>query len=324
MMISRISWSIFMFSLTIGCKSNVSGNIDESKTTSDDGPKLYDKTSTKVPMDPIVPKIVTEGVTERVPIVKSKLGYIPLVTSRIAFECGLEGTIKERINDCEQNKPESADKVKVTIEDTRNSNLEEKLYSWSLVTSISSSSDDFYQVWLDNKTNLLWSDKYGGSSAFNANWCKASGSSNKNSSPLSEADVDKICSSDEFQNQKAPQSYCAEDLQNLSGKLTLSKGRSITKNFAKGNLGQDEKKGKITWWLPTIDQFREAQLHGADLVLPNFNNERNSWFWTSSIDNTKLKSQEKLALIFKGDTGSTLAKSRREEYSIRCVGKAED
>lgn len=322
-MIYKHSCFVLIFSSIVSCKSNVSSSLTESKATSDEEPRYYDKNSENVPMDPIVPRIGAEGVNKRIPHVEEKFGYNHWVKLRIAFQCGFEGTIEERISDCETRKTPSA--VVVTFEDTTVNDLELKEYSWSLVTSISSGPNEYFQVWRDNKTKLLWGDKYGGSRAFTTNWCKASGSNSKEGSPLGEADVDKICSDNQFQDQKDPLSYCAEDLEHLSGKLKLtgSDGKSIGKNLAKGNLSKSEKQGKVTWWLPTADQFREAQLHGANLLLPNFQFEKNSWFWTSSIDAFKTSSSERKALVFKGESGGVIGKSRKEQYSVRCVGKAE-
>jgi hypothetical protein len=320
---NKFNWFLLLLNFSFGCKSNMNDSVNELQSTDDQKVSLYDSNSSKIPMDPVVPQINSEGVKKIVKKASSESGYNPVVSRTFSFECGLEGNIEKRIKDCEKNQTQ---KLKTTIEDPNHDELEKMLYSWSLVSSMKSSEsselNDYYQVWRDNKTNLIWSDKYGGINVFKTNWCKASGSNNKSNSPLSENDSDSICNTAKYQDQTDPVSYCAEDSQFLAGKIYTSKHKVLEKNYAKAGLSKEDAGGNVTWWLPTIDQFREAQIHGADLILPNSTNGINSWFWTSSIDNRREKTLEKYALIFKGETGSVLTRSRRQEFSVRCVGKS--
>lgn len=320
-MCKKFNLFFILLSFSIGCKSNMNGNASELQANDEPKNSLYDSNSSKTPMDPVVPRLNSEGVKGTVKKANSETGYNPVISRKISFECGFEGNIEKRIKDCESKKKPNT--LNVTIEDPNHEELENMLYSWSLVSSIRAlGTDDYYQVWRDNKTDLLWSDKYGGANVFKTNWCKASGSNNKSSSPLSEDDDDKICNTEPFQDQNDPVSYCAEDSQFLAGKIYTSKHKALEKIYAKASLSKDANAGNVTWWLPTIDQFREAQIHGADLILPNSTNEVNSWFWTSSVESKSDKSSERGAFVFKGDRGSAIAKSRREGFSVRCVGKA--
>jgi hypothetical protein len=71
----------------------------------------------------------------------------------------------------------------------------------------------------------------------------------------------------------------------------------------------------VTWRLPSIDEYKEAEKNGIWKALPNMN----YWFWSSSVH----RSYSDVAWLFVGDYGST-GSGYRNDYgyvSVRCVAR---
>lgn len=131
-----------------------------------------------------------------------------------------------------------------------------------------------HEVWMDLRTRLVWSDRLEAN-----NWCKASGNDED------EAGID--CSSNTLD-------YCTAD--NL---FQSQKGNSET---------------IISWRLPTRNDFLQADINGARIVLPN----RDFAFWTATIDS----SNNAKAWTINGKNGVLESVSRNSGApSIRCVGR---
>ncbi|MGK0367152.1 MAG: hypothetical protein ACI9QD_000286 [Thermoproteota archaeon] len=101
--------------------------------------------------------------------------------------------------------------------------------NWKLVTYFEDDpNSSTYQVWIDLRTKMLWSDKITAS-----NWCKASGNQETNTIDCNDiGDNENICNTDSL------------------GALS------------KGNLDL-----KVQWRLPTRGDFLQADLNGARSIL---------------------------------------------------------
>lgn len=131
-----------------------------------------------------------------------------------------------------------------------------------------------HEVWMDMRTRLIWSDRLESN-----NWCKASGNQED------EGGID--CTSNTL-------FYCTTD--NLFQE-------------AKGNT-----ETIVDWRLPTRNDFLQADINGARVILKNNNHD----FWSATIDsNNNAK-----AWTVHGKTGELESTSRSSgSPSIRCVGR---
>jgi hypothetical protein len=206
-----------------------------------------------------------------------------------ALECGTTGTIADRVADCQTKNSPAAELHEASSPPK---------YWWTLVTRTATGET----VWRDNITGLIWSDVI----STGANWCHASGSNNKSGSPLAELDsVGGVCDNVNHQSQDAPISLCAEDATNLNG--------TLASHPAKGGLGKlSGATTVVTWWLPSIEDFRKAHEHGAAKVLPEWNLR----FWSASVF-----SYDRFgAWQFYGSSGNVYVFNRDNYYGVRCVG----
>jgi hypothetical protein len=70
----------------------------------------------------------------------------------------------------------------------------------------------------------------------------------------------------------------------------------------------------VTWRLPSIDEYKEAEKNGIRKALPNMN----YWFWSSSV----LHSNSSGAWLFSGYYGDTVYYVfRNDDDSVRCVAR---
>jgi len=77
----------------------------------------------------------------------------------------------------------------------------------------------------------------------------------------------------------------------------------------------------VTWRLPSIDEYKEAEKNGIRKALPNMNH----WFWSSSVH----RSDSDYAWLFNGSNGYTYYDDRTGYYvfryiyvhSVRCVAR---
>jgi hypothetical protein len=186
--------------------------------------------------------------------------------------------------------------------------------SWTLVTVYSGTLADgatcdatCYEVWRDNRTGLLWSDRLEDSVGAGTNyyWCHASGSSNSANVNASYREVDPsgYCSGGTYQNQTNPVSLCFED----TGFTT-----STNLDPMKGNMHKHSGSATVKWRLPTKYDFEVAEHNGIRHVLPNMA----TWFWSASVNSDSRIS----AWLFNGNNGYVDPDPRTNTFGVRCVG----
>jgi hypothetical protein len=167
------------------------------------------------------------------------------------------------------------------------------------------------ELWRDDRTGLVWSDHLG-----DANWCKAAGASNRVGSPYAEDDPSNICDSATNQSQTAPVSLCYEDSTWLSTPTGLTDGSTFEYDNAKVGL-RASTTPSVDWRLPTIEDWRLANINGVRHVLPNMGRG----FWSASVDSSYRDS----AWLFHGGYGSIYHSyyviRDSSFYSVRCVGR---
>lgn len=145
--------------------------------------------------------------------------------TRPAFPCGLvlTATLAEKIADCalkEKNGP-LASWSGMTHANSAEAN-------WSLVV-LSEDTKGTYEVWVDKKTGMVWSDTI----TNEANWCEASGALQGESD-----NVGVNCP-------------------------TLGKGQSLCTNLSVAELT------KVQWRLPTRNDYLQADIDGLRFVVSN-------------------------------------------------------
>jgi len=167
---------------------------------------------------------------------------------------------------------------------------------WKLVTY-----DGSHEVWRDERTQLLWSDRLG-----YANWCRASG--NSGGGPFGESDPSNYCDNSVNQNQVTPESWCAE----ASGIETPSEYDAM-----KGGLRQTatSRSPSVIWRLPTIYDFKLAEVNGIRFVVPNIGDA----FWSATVNSGYRAG----AWYFYGVNGYYDGGAARDNsaVSVRCVGR---
>lgn len=69
----------------------------------------------------------------------------------------------------------------------------------------------------------------------------------------------------------------------------------------------------VSWRLPSIDEYKEADKNGIRKALPNMN----YWFWSSSVH----RRNSNFAWLFDGDDGNFYVNNRNFSDSVRCVAR---
>jgi hypothetical protein len=184
---------------------------------------------------------------------------------------------------------------------------------WSLVTVVDDNGTK-YEVWRDERTKLLWSDR---ATQGLYNWYRASGYSKPSADSIRETDftsqpgqLDPV--SNTIIQPTSPISVCPDV---VSGKIAA--GGGTYENYApnpetnfKGNLNYSN---GIIWKLPSIEDFKLADVNGIRKVLPRMDFD----FWTSS----SFSQYRRSAIVFYGSDGLSNAMNRYDYYnSVRCVG----
>jgi len=187
--------------------------------------------------------------------------------------------------------------------------------SWTLVTVYSSTKANgatcdttCKEVWRDDRTGLLWSDR------LNAidNWCRASGNAQA-------SDPSNFCNNTTYQpNYPISQSWCAEIgptsiIEAAASSETWSSG---TYRAAKGAMGRTTSVS-IRWRLPSRYDYEAADLNGIRFVVPGMSDIGGSYEWTSTLNG----GDSSYAWGFQGSTGALLPGLRNTSLLIRCVGR---
>jgi len=239
------------------------------------------------------PEYVTDGRYGN-GIAAEKKHYLETIVGRPNTVCGTSGTIEERISNCS-----SANGNKAFYSGKNYGQSGEG--DWKLVTRTSGG----YEVWRDERTKLIWSDTLSGS----YNWCQAAGYSS-NSDTTSVTGYNCQAGAEGSLQPATPISVCADAslLEELNGVSTYETPS-----------GEDEPKGNLSvssvkWRLPTIEDWKLADVNGIRKVLPNMD----AGFWSAS----SVSGSVHYAWIFYGDDGGILDSDRSDVgLSVRCVGR---
>ena len=87
----------------------------------------------------------------------------------------------------------------------------------------------------------------------------------------------------------------------------------------KADLAEVAKISEVSWRLPSIEEYKEAEKNGIRKALPNMN----YWFWSSSVHSNN----SHVACMFYGVDGAIISASRSNSYilsnafSARCVAR---
>ena len=180
------------------------------------------------------------------------------------------------------------------------------------------------EVWRDDRTGLIWSDRLGDLSGTADqgifNWCWASGNSNRGGSPYQEDDDDNLCNNAANQDQGNPRSLCAEDAAWLFTATGITHNTTYEFDDPKGGMraaADYDVKGDsptIYWRLPTVYDWKLADVNGVRHVLPNMSTN----YWSASASSSPSTN----AWEFFGQYGNVNDGNGREEDSrVRCVGR---
>jgi hypothetical protein len=232
------------------------------------------------------------------------------------YTCGTSGNLQQRITSCgsvHAQRPAwdtAKDPAALTWNGPKEGIWGEG--TWTLVSIAAGNSPDGVvcsascrEIWRDDSTGLIWSDRIGAEAGSQTNWCQAVGhgmSTTPAGNPFSEDDPDNICDQPENQPDGLPTSWCVES----SGWLSVSAIAAGGKN----GLAADQ----VSWRAPTLADWRRAELNGLRSVLPNLQHN----FWTSTVRGAATVQ----AWQFDGRTGSAVPSSRASAFGyVRCIGR---
>jgi len=179
---------------------------------------------------------------------------------------------------------------------------------WKLVTVVDNAGTK-YEVWRDERTKLLWSDK----TSVDNNWFQAAGYHKPGAISLAEANLD----STDYQTSATEAISVCPDV-TAGGAIAAGGGTpgvtySAPANvFHKGGLSHPQ----VTWRLPSINDWQLANVNGIRKVLPNMDNI----FWSASSDSGDRYG----AWVFSGGNGVMYVGDRYFSNSVRCVAPSRD
>jgi hypothetical protein len=216
--------------------------------------------------------------------------------TRPASDCGLSGSLTTRIGDCN-----------LSWDGNTQANLGQGL--WKLVTRSGLS----HEVWQDQRTGLVWSSNFAGTS----NWCQASGNAEA-------ADASNYCNNVTYQpyyiSNNIGLSKCAEtgtypaNAAEAVGS-TLGNTWSGTYLAQKGGMGLQSTPA-VRWRLPTKSDYAQAEVDGIRFVMPDMGATGGSFEWTATIVSNARNS----AYFFYIDMAELGTSSRFNTMAVRCVG----
>lgn len=276
------------------------------------------------------PKYDTDGMGDDSGIGTSYRNYLVTVKGRPEAVCGLSGTVEARIADC------------LTQNGTK-SKWEGRYYGqsgegdWKLVTlyksgasagaaCVGGSASGCYEVWRDERTKLLWSDKLGNNGEA-YNWFRAAGYSSSATTVAVTGDearagvgtdcldsgaVAQVCQP------ATPITACVDSslIAGLNGVGTYQDQDGTNGTYderpAKGNIAGTTAK----WRLPTYGDWAVAFANGIAKVVPSMTGSTTYWTATSySTDRTNA--------WVAGWSGVLFPSARDSLYNVRCVGGGE-
>lgn len=225
--------------------------------------------------------------------------------------CGATGTISQRIAEC------------LTL-NGRWSYYDGKKYGqegegdWKQVSVVNDGGTK-YEVWRDERTKLLWSDK----SSIDYNWYQAAGYSKPGAVSVRETqftsepgvmDSSAPFNINQTMQPSNPISVCPDV---IAGELAAGGGTStyIYVN-PETKFKADLVHPQVTWRLPSKNDWLLAEVNGVRKVLPNMDFS----FWSAS----SLSDDRVFAWLFGGDYGNMGGNYRYSSSSVRCVAPSRD
>lgn len=273
------------------------------------------------------PKYDTDGQGDDTGIGTALRSYLVTVKGRPDKVCGLSGSVATRISDC-------------LTQNAGKSSWEGKKYGqsgegdWKLVTlykaaAISGdacaggSAAGCFEVWRDERTQLLWSD-YLNNNGNGYNWFRAAGYSSSATTVAStgkegRAGVGTDCtdsgSAAEVCQPATPISVCAPSA-SIAGLNGIANYQNP--DGTAGTYNEEPAKGNISgasalWRLPTYGDWATAYANGVHKVIPNMTGT--NVFWTATSYSTN-RNQVWVA----GWSGLLSPGDRGQVYGVRCVG----
>ncbi len=231
----------------------------------------------------------------------------PITTRANIVACGASGTIETRIADC------------ATLNGLW-SFYDGKKYGqdgegdWKLVSVVGAGPK--FEVWRDERTKLLWSDKSSG----NYNWYQAAGYSKLDAVSLAESEFLSSPGTTDpklgsiMQPGTGAISVCPDV---DAGQIAAGGGEPL---HAYTNPETDFKAGlshpQTTWRLPSRSDWYLAEVNGIRKVLPNMD----YFFWSTST----YTGFRRHAWFFVGYPGYMAYQIRRNAYPVRCVASSRD
>lgn len=273
------------------------------------------------------PKYDTDGEGDDTGIGTTLRNYLVTVKGRPTKVCGLAGTTATRIADCL-----TQNGTKSVWEGKKYGQLGEG--DWKLVTLYKAAAisgdacaggmaGGCYEVWRDERTQLIWSDELNNNSN-NYNWFQAAGYASsattvaytgKEGRAGVGTDCLDILSNAVVCQPATPISACAPaaSINGLNGVATYQNpdgtGGTYDEGPAKGAIAG----ATALWRLPTYADWAAAYANGIAKVIPNMT--PSSIYWTA----TSYSSDRNQAWVA-GTSGLLFPGSRDQVYLVRCVG----
>ena len=230
-----------------------------------------------------------------------------IVSRGTIVACGASGTIAARIADC------STPNGLWSFYDGKKYGQDGE-GDWKLV-SVLDNAGTKYEVWRDERTKLLWSDK----ASVDYNWYQAAGYSKASADSVGETTLTSgpgaiEASSNQTLQPDSPISVCPDV---ITGAIAAGGG---TDSYIYVNPETDFKAGlsypQVTWRLPSRNDWLLAEVNGIRKVLPNMD----SRFWSSS----SFSGNRGYAWVFFGNDGRVASDTRSSSNFVRCVAPSRD